>query len=132
MFKEGDKVRQTNNCSGAIAGEIYTLTYGNVYGNGLNVLWAWKGGELKQSASGCSCSTYWELVEEKPFMKTLKSLAKRLLDKDLQTLYKVDYINGEGLELTEKGKNALLSLLFVERKAELVKEAEEELAEEKK
>lgn len=63
-------------------------------------------------------------------MKKLGSMIKRVLDKETQTLYKADYLNGD-LELTEKGKRELLGILYAEKKAELVKLAEEELKEEK-
>ena len=64
-------------------------------------------------------------------MKTLSIFFKRLVDSDTQSLYKVDYINGE-LALTERGKNALLVLLFAANKKELVQMAEEEIAEAEK
>lgn len=57
------------------------------------------------------------------------SLFKRLVDKSIRILYKVNYLNGN-LELTEKGKQELLSILFEQNKEELVKSAEKELKEE--
>ena len=64
-------------------------------------------------------------------MKTVKNLFKKLVDKDTQTLYKANFLNGD-LELTEEGKTALLEVLFLEKKADLVKIAEEKITEEEK
>jgi len=66
----------------------------------------------------------------KTIMQKITTLAKRLLDKKLQKLYRVGYVN-DGLSLTEKGKEALLEVLFLEKKDELVKLADEEIKEEK-
>lgn len=78
----------------------------------------------------CSCNGTWQLVtNKKPNMaQSLKGLMSRLLDSDTQKLYKAEYINGD-LQITEKGKNKILELLFVQLKAELVKLADEELKE---
>lgn len=58
------------------------------------------------------------------------SMMKRVLDKGLQTLVKAGYING-GLELTDKGRSALDSLLFETHKEALVKMAQEDIDEAK-
>lgn len=58
------------------------------------------------------------------------NLVKRLLDADTQALVKAEYINGD-LELTEKGQTELLSLVFLDKKADLVKLAQDELDESK-
>lgn len=68
-------------------------------------------------------------VEDKKPMK-LTSLMKRLLDKDTQTLVKAGYLDTD-LDLTNKGQEALLSLLLMANKPELVKMAQEELDEQK-
>jgi len=70
------------------------------------------------------------ISQPKKTMNKLNSMMKRLLDKDSQTLYKANFINGD-LELTEKGHNSLMAILFTANKAELVKQAEDELKEEK-
>ena len=57
-------------------------------------------------------------------------MMKRILDKDTRTLVKAGMINGD-LEFTEQGKNALESILLTEKKAELVKLAEEKINEDK-
>jgi len=62
-------------------------------------------------------------------MNKITTLAKRLLDKKLQKLYKAGYIN-DGISLTEKGKEVLLEILFLEKKDELAKLAQEEIDEE--
>jgi hypothetical protein len=64
-------------------------------------------------------------------MYKVSSMMKRMLDADAQTLYKAGYINGD-LELTDKGRTALNTIIFVANKSELVKMAQEELDEEKK
>ena len=58
-------------------------------------------------------------------------MMKKLLDKDTQTLVKAGFINGD-LDLTGAGQHALNTVLFIEKKAELVKLAEEVLAEAEK
>ena len=71
-----------------------------------------------------------KISQPKKNMNKLNSMMKRLLDKPSQTLYKAGFINGD-LELTEKGADALRVILFDANKVELVKQAEEELKEEK-
>ena len=125
-FKKGDKVKATRACSGAVAGQIYEVEKPSFSLNGIAL-----------RGTSCSCLIGWELVEElqtnkkTTIMKTLKGLMSRLLDKETQTLYKADFINGD-LELTEKGKKQLMELLFLANKVELVKQAEAELAEAEK
>ena len=63
------------------------------------------------------------------FMR-ITNLAKKLLDADTRTLIKTGYLNRD-LEITEDGQDALLSILFTEKKAELVKMAQEEIEEHK-
>lgn len=55
---------------------------------------------------------------------------KRVLNKNLRDLYKAGYIDGE-LELTEKGRDVLFSILLEEYEDKLVQEAREELKENK-
>lgn len=61
----------------------------------------------------------------------LNSMMKRLLDADTKKLIEGGIIDGN-LELTEEGELALQAILFSEKKEELVKVAEEKIAEEKK
>ena len=68
--------------------------------------------------------------------KTVKSmrltnLAKKLLDENTRTLIKAGYIDGD-LELTDDGQEVLLSILFAEKKEDLVKMAQEEIKDKKK
>jgi hypothetical protein len=65
------------------------------------------------------------------FMQILSTMMKKLLDADLQTLAKVGYLDGN-LELTEAGKKALLTILFLANKKDLVALATEEIAEAEK
>ena len=55
-FKLGDKVRVKKNCSGTIAGRIYTLKLN--YAKRLVCGFG--------SGGGCSCQSNWELVESEP------------------------------------------------------------------
>ncbi len=69
-----------------------------------------------------------ELVKSNSLFNRMKSLAKRLLDSDLQTLVKAGFLT-ESLELTSKGREAQEAIHFAADKAELVKLAAEELKE---
>lgn len=63
-------------------------------------------------------------------MMEITNLMRKILDKDIRTVMKAGYID-EDLTLTQKGENELMGILFLEKKAELVKMAEEELKENK-
>ncbi len=64
-------------------------------------------------------------------IKTMTStFIKKVLDKDLQTLIKVGYLNSD-LSISPKGEQKLRDILFLENKDKLVKEAEEEIKEAK-
>lgn len=56
---------------------------------------------------------------------------KRLLNKEIQTLVKAGFINGD-LELTSSGQKALSACLFDQFKDKLVEEAQEILDEQEK
>ena len=62
-------------------------------------------------------------------LQRLGNYMKKLLDKDTQVLVKAGFINGD-LEPTEEGLDALNSILFFEKKTELVEMAKEMIAEE--
>lgn len=64
-------------------------------------------------------------------MQKLNLMFKKLVDKDVQTLYKAGFIDGD-LLLTSEGRENLFAILFEANKAELVKLAEEKIAEEEK
>lgn len=64
------------------------------------------------------------------FMQKIGPLMKRLLDSDSQVLVKAGLVNGN-LELTETGKDAILTILFADKKSELVSLAKEIIEEEK-
>ena len=68
---------------------------------------------------------------QKTMCQKLNSMMKRLLDADTKKLIRADLING-ALLLTDEGKEALISILFEQNKAELVKMAEEIIAEQEK
>ncbi len=80
---------------------------------------------------GCTCNFYEDakLITNKPgIMKKLSILLKKLVDSDTQTLIKAGYIDDK-LELTEAGEQALLTILFLANKAELVTMAQADLDE---
>jgi len=64
-------------------------------------------------------------------MMKITNFVRQVLDKDIRTVMKAGFISSD-LTLTERGEDELMSLLFLEKKAELVKIAEEQLKEEKK
>ena len=59
----------------------------------------------------------------------ITNLVKKILDGDTRKLVKAEFINGD-LALTDEGVAELLGILFLEKKEELVKIAEEKLSEE--
>ena len=87
------------------------------------------------------CEKYFKLVEEKKeelkltqiktMTQKLKGLMSRIFDADLKAQYEAGYINGD-LELTDKCKNELMMLLYMEKKAEITKLAKAELEEARK
>lgn len=83
--------------------------------------------------TSCTCKFYVDAkpIIKKGFMKKLTTLMKKLLDADTQTLVKAGYINGD-LEVTEAGEIALVNLLFMTNKADLVVMAQADLDEAEK
>ena len=63
-------------------------------------------------------------LTNKHMLQKLTSTIKRLLNKNLQTQYRAGYING-GFELTDRGKDALLSLLAIDKEKELAELAQD-------
>ena len=80
---------------------------------------------------GCRKLGNYDIISNNTIMNKLSIMMKKLLDKDTQTLVKAGFINGD-LDLTGAGQSALNTVLFIEKKAELVKLAEEVLAEAEK
>lgn len=78
---------------------------------------------------------YWYIqwTETKPekSMTKMSSIMKRILDADTRKLVEAGLLTKD-LELTSEGKEALVSLMFEQNKADLVKIAEDILSEEKK
>lgn len=68
------------------------------------------------------------LALTKPKEPMLNNLAKKLITKDLRTLIKAGFMDEE-LNLTPEGKSEVWALLFETFKKDLVKSAEEKLAE---
>lgn len=122
MFKIGDKViEKENNVKGTIS---------KIDGN---KIWSenWSDGQF-----GYFTANYLQLIssdepnKQRTIKMKLNSMMKKLLDEDTKKLIKASLINGD-LELTEEGRDALQAIMFEEKKAELVKLAEEKIAEEK-
>lgn len=61
----------------------------------------------------------------------ITNLVKKILDKDTRTLVAAGFINGD-LALTDEGISELIGILFLEKKSELLKVAEEKIADEKR
>lgn len=73
-----------------------------------------------------------EIINNKKGEKmNITTLVRKILDKDIRTVMEAGYIDAD-LTLTKKGEDELMGILFLEKKAELVKAAEEELKERKK
>ena len=70
-----------------------------------------------------------KLTKERKPMRNLSIMQKLLMAKDDQTLTKAGYLNGD-MELTEKGQEALDSILFAANKEAMVKLAQADLDEE--
>lgn len=131
MFEIGEKVKILSKSMGDCdlisrypnrVGWIRTLR-----GNGEITVWI----DEQQSDYFSFLERDLQKLTNKTIMRTLNNMMKKLLDADTQLLVKMEYINGD-LELTAKGKVALESLNFIDRKAELVALAQEELTEAEK
>ena len=72
-----------------------------------------------------------KIKKQKTIMTKLNTMMKKLLDSDTQTLIKAGFIDGD-LQLTEGGEVELATLVFMEKKEELVKLAQAQLDEAKK
>ncbi len=123
---------------------------GNYYSDGDgNPVWGGREGKIKGTVisgineyrvrwdNGIENSGYREgrdlelLKSNKTIMQRVSNMMKKLLDADTQVLVKAGYINGD-LELTDEGIIALETILFMENKKEMVKLANEKIAEEEK
>jgi len=125
MFKIGDKCKVLNlNISGGDYRHIgQTVEITNVYPE-------YYQGIFDDRITYTLRDSELELLNNKKTMNKLNSMMKCLLDSDTKTLVKAGYINGD-LLLTQDGQDALNSIVFEINKAQLVKKAEEKLAEEK-
>jgi len=63
----------------------------------------------------------------KPYMTKLTVLLTRLLDKDIKTLIKANFLT-DRLDMTDEGAQALLTIILEEKRPELVKLAEGEVS----
>lgn len=91
-------------------------------------------GEWKYNCGGNNCISEARkhlesknLVLNKNKMK-ITNLVKKILDSDTRKLVSAGFINGD-LALTDEGVSELLGIIFLEKKAELVKIADEKVNE---
>lgn len=110
----------------------------DVEGKCATVMWAGKEGHYNILYDGDTETGGWydegdmELISDrKGIMQTLSAMAKRLLDKDTKTLIKAGYLSTD-LSITEKGIKHINAFLFDKFKSDIVKVAEEVIAEEEK
>ncbi len=154
-FKVGDKVRVISNTCyhNKEIGDIVTLT--KEWGDGAylydNRAWLIRTQDIEPLGNGSEFYTFYssgksmwidnglpgyeETIEKyltlktkKSPMKTLSTMFKKLVDKDVATLAKAEYINGD-LELTSEGWLELKAMLFEANKAALIARAQEKLDE---
>lgn len=142
ILKVGDKVAgtgyDTEICSGlkkGVIGEITKIEGNKYYINNCSHSFTytdWNGVEgtleiLEQINPSESVATTPKKTSK---MQKLTATFKRLTDKPTQTLFKAGFVDGD-LELTEAGREALLSLMLAENKEALVALAQEAIDEEK-
>lgn len=72
-----------------------------------------------------------EPIKKKTFMQTLSATLKRVLNPQMQSMYKAGLIDGD-LALTDKGTRALLTVLLEKYETELANIADEIIKEEEK
>lgn len=107
------------------------LTNSGKYGEVINIMGACVYILYDDGEEGSSTDPEkWYKIIKQPIMKNLNNMMKKLLDADTQALVKTEYINGD-LELTSKAKEALFSMLYTDKKAELVALAKQEILEAK-
>lgn len=90
---------------------------------------SWTNGIVLRSngKNDCEDSEEVKIISNYKTMK-ITNLVKKILDNDTRTLVKAGFINGD-LALTDEGVGELLGILFLEKKAELLKVAQEKLDE---
>lgn len=131
-FNVGDRVRliETASCTTHHVGDVGTITHNDGSGS-----FPWyldidnsKHIHLANTNELELLSTYTDSKQSiiNTTIMKVTNLVKRLLDSDTQTLVEAGYINGD-LQLTDEGQSELLSLVFMDKKADLVKLAQEKL-----
>ena len=135
-FKVGDRVEYCGgslyNFGGSLGkaekGMTYTISSIDVGCSGEAIYGV--SGSYEGKPNWCHMEKNFNLVTKKSTMKTVTNTFKLFTDKKTQTLRKAEYIDGD-LELTEKGQNALDSILLGVNKDALVALAEEDIKENK-
>jgi len=127
-FKEGDEVRvikqstdSAANGKKALIGKTYIIKSIGIYSEwpySLGNAYGWKDEELELATT------------KKSKMQKLTPMLRKLLDPSAQKQYKAGFLNGD-LELTEKGKTALLTVIYDAHKKELDTLADDVIAEDK-
>jgi len=116
-FKRGENVYDLNSGKKGIIINARAITSDVQYRSGMEVV--------------TNGSIDWIKNNNQGVIMKLTSLMRKVLDKDLRIVIEAGIIDND-LTLTEKGKEELMSILFIEKKPELVKLAEEIIEEEKK
>lgn len=107
-------------------GDIYEVTEVSTHPDGEQFISVVGNGTSKHGTYG----DMFTKVKSKQIHMKITNLVKKILDSDTRTLVKAGFINGD-LALTEEGSTELLGILFLEKKIELVKIANEKLDETK-
>lgn len=135
-FQIGDEVKTKNEGFGVVV-DANNPKYGYPYAVNVNKVHSGRGYSREDEPYFRSGRTF--IYEEKEltliktkktFMTKLNTMMKRILDPDIKKLIKGGLIDGD-LQLTQEGRESLMAILFTEKKAELVKIAEENIKEAK-
>lgn len=126
MFKVGDRVMQTTDCTNTLKGSVYPIAMN-------------KSGELCLEIApgdfGCTCSGQWKLVESSNniiMSNLVEKFALAVMTEPNKSLRKAGITNGDNL-LTEEGQRVFLSWLLSKNAAEFKTEVVDPiLAEEEK
>lgn len=142
-FKVGDRVKFRSGAKvdgidlEGLTGTLCDLTRGSIYGIKFDLNLSEEYGQGHDCNGYCEQGFGWYVNEEylilnkKTTMKTLGNMFKRLADADTRALAQAEFINGN-LELTTEGEEVLMSIIFSANKTEMVKLANEKIAEAKK
>ncbi|SRR5258708_3518995 len=138
-FKVGDKIKWINDNNRppvSASNPEYLFEIGCVHDTQFYLI------KNKQTEGGNKCyehGTNWvqelsnahqnvEIVKSTNLITNMKTLFELLVDVDTRTLREAEFLNGD-LALTTEGQAELMNLIFLDKKAELVKIAQTKLDE---